>query len=135
MSAWGRVSAQRDICLGVCMPGEVGLVGCLSRGVSARGCVYPSMQWGRHPPAVNRMTDRCKSITFPQLRLRAINDSLAVGLLYSAQPGMVSGYHTDRGLPNPFVYYIVSVSIVSFLVFFFWLGVCLDFVIFDCGCR
>ena len=24
--------------------------GCLPKGVSVQGCVYPSMQWGRHPP-------------------------------------------------------------------------------------
>ena len=24
------------------------------------------MRWGRHPPPVNRMTDRCKNITLPQ---------------------------------------------------------------------
>ena len=27
---------------------------------------------GRPPPPVNRITDRCKNITFPQLRLRAV---------------------------------------------------------------
>ena len=26
----------------------------------------------RDPPPVNRITDRCKNITFPQLRLRAV---------------------------------------------------------------
>ena len=46
--------------------------GCLPRRVSAQGGVpawgmYPSMHWGRHTP-VNRMTDRCKNITLPQLR-------------------------------------------------------------------
>ena len=27
---------------------------------------------GTHTPPMNRMTDRCKNITFPQLRLRAV---------------------------------------------------------------
>ena len=36
------------------------------------GGVYPSMHWGRYPLAVDRMTDRCKNITFPQLRLRTV---------------------------------------------------------------
>ena len=30
------------------------------------GGVYPSMQWSRHPPPVDRMTDRCKNTTLPQ---------------------------------------------------------------------
>ena len=34
--------------------------GCLVLG----GWWYPSMYWGRSPPSVNRMTDRCKIITF-----------------------------------------------------------------------
>ena len=56
--------------------------GSLPRGVSVqeRGCllsqgggVYPSMPWGRHPSLpVDRMTDRCKNITLPKLRLRAV---------------------------------------------------------------
>ena len=58
VSAWG-VSAQRGV--GVC-PGRV----CPGGGCLPRG-VYPSMLWGRHPPHVNRMTDRCKTITLPQL--------------------------------------------------------------------
>ena len=55
---------------GVC-PGGI-CPGCLSREMSAwgclpGGCVYPSMQWGRHqPPTVNRITDRYKNITLPQ---------------------------------------------------------------------
>ena len=40
--------------------------GCLVQGVSApRGWWYPSMHSGR--PPVNRMTDRCKNITFATL--------------------------------------------------------------------
>ena len=45
---------------------------CPGGGVSAREGVHPSMHWGRHPPPVDRMTDRCKNITFPQLRLRTV---------------------------------------------------------------
>ena len=33
--------------------------------------MYPSMHWGRHPTLWREwLTDRCKNITFPQLRLR-----------------------------------------------------------------
>ena len=33
--------------------------------------MYPSMHWGRHPTLWTEwLTDRCKNITFPQLRLR-----------------------------------------------------------------
>ena len=51
--------------------------GCVSRGcVSRSGCVqevYLSMQWGRHPP-MNRMTDRCKNITLPQISFAGGNN-------------------------------------------------------------
>ena len=53
----------------------------LSRGVSVQGVsdwgvfVVGSLS-GRPPPPVNRMTDRCKNITFLQLRLRAVKISL-----------------------------------------------------------
>ena len=55
------------VCLGVsaqgCLPGAVcpGSA-CQSRGCLPRGCLPD-------PPLVNRMSDRCKNITFPQLRL------------------------------------------------------------------
>ena len=38
-------------------------------GISVQGGLHP--EW-RPPPAVNRITDRCKNITFPQLRWRAV---------------------------------------------------------------
>ena len=39
--------------------GVSALMQCLPRGGGGlpTGCVYPSMQWGRHPP-MNRMTER-----------------------------------------------------------------------------
>ena len=55
--------------------------GCLPKGVSAwRGCVCQGVGWvpggclpsGCTPPPVNRITDRCKNITFPQLRLQTV---------------------------------------------------------------
>ena len=52
------VSAQWGVCPGAgVFPGQ---------GV-CQGGVYPNMHWDRHPP-VDRMTDRCKNITLPQLR-------------------------------------------------------------------
>ena len=62
---------------GVCLvvsAGEGGsgfyLGGCLPRGCLPKGGVCPR---GVHLPLpVNRNTDRCKSITFPQLRLRTV---------------------------------------------------------------
>ena len=36
------------------------------------------MHWGRHPPWTEWLTDRCKNITFPQLRLRAVITVLVV---------------------------------------------------------
>ena len=52
---WRDVPARGVPCLGVYLPGGV----------------YPSMHWSRHPP-VNRMTDRCENIIFPQLRLQMV---------------------------------------------------------------
>ena len=34
---------------------------------------HPSWAWAWTPPPLDRMTDRCKNITFAQLRLRAVN--------------------------------------------------------------
>ena len=38
----------------------------------SRGVYTPSLHAGIRTPPVNRMTDRCKNITSPQLRLRAV---------------------------------------------------------------
>ena len=84
-----RVSAQEGVCPGGCLPRGVCLGGvcpggvcqeggCLPMGVSAqgrgclprRGCVadMPLDQRQAPPSPVNRITDRCKSITLTQLR-------------------------------------------------------------------
>ena len=46
--------------------------GVCPEGVCPGVVVYPSMHWGRHPPRTEWLTDRCKNITFPQLRLRMV---------------------------------------------------------------
>ena len=60
-----------------CLPREgVYLRGCLPRGSAkwiCQGGVYPSMQWERHPPPVNRITDRYKNITLPQTSFAGCN--------------------------------------------------------------
>ena len=53
------VSTQGQ-CKGVCVQGEV----------CVQGGVCPS---DVHLPPVNRITDRCKNITFLELRLRTVN--------------------------------------------------------------
>ena len=74
---WG-VSALGVSAHGGCLP----MGGCLPKGGVCPWGAYPSMHWGRHPP-VNRMTDRCKNITF--------------GLQWQIQ------YFPDRGAStNPF---------------------------------
>ena len=73
--------------------GGVSVWGVSAQGVSVQGCVCPGgctpsspcrspiaccntspcpLHAGIHSPPVNRMTDRCKNITFPQLRLRVV---------------------------------------------------------------
>ena len=63
MSAWG-VSAQGGGCPGVsalgCLPGGCLPGGCLPKGGGAKG-------WCGRPP-VDRMADRYKNITLPQIR-------------------------------------------------------------------
>ena len=44
-------------------------VGCLHSGGLNLGGLHPR---GGQTPLVNRMTDRCKNITLPQIRLRAV---------------------------------------------------------------
>ena len=67
--------------------------GCLSRGVPVQGGVYPgagvSVQGGVYHTPVNRMTDRCKNITFPQLRLHVVKMNFILLLL-------VMGLSIDR---------------------------------------
>ena len=50
-----------------CLPGEVSAQGGLPRGVCLRGCLPRGVY---QTPPMNRMTDRCKNITLPQLRCR-----------------------------------------------------------------
>ena len=65
------VSAKEGVCLGGCLPGGV----CLGGGVCLRGMSDVSLV-GCLPGGVyfppNRITDRCKNITFPQLLLRTV---------------------------------------------------------------
>ena len=62
-------SAWAGVCLGGlprgCLPR-----GCLPRGCLPGGCTPPWSQ--RQNPPVNRITDRCKNITFPQLLLQMV---------------------------------------------------------------
>ena len=51
------------------------------------------------------------------------------------QLDLVTDFNTDGHMLSVFGAYIVSVIIVSFLIFFFWLGVCSDFVAFGFGYR
>ena len=56
------------VCPRMCMSREC--PGCVCLGGVTTG-VYTPRPRARHPP-MNRMTDRCKNITFPQVRLRVV---------------------------------------------------------------
>ena len=56
--------------------GGVCLEGCLPGGVSAQGGVAPNPDPEADTPPVDRMTDACENITFPQLLLRTVNMKL-----------------------------------------------------------
>ena len=62
-----------------------GWVSASGPGVSASapmwGCVYPSMQWGRHPPPVDRIPDTFLKIYLAPTSLRAVITGLDVILL------------------------------------------------------
>ena len=66
-----EVGCPQDVCVypGVCVcvlgDWRVSGGGCVDQEGVARGMYTPQT-----PPPVNRMTDRCKNINFPQLRLR-----------------------------------------------------------------
>ena len=80
-----RKLQRKQECIPVgCVPSAAMTVcrgGCLPRGVSAGRCLFGGVFQGvsaRHP--VNRITDRCENITFPQLRLRVVNISFTFAL-------------------------------------------------------
>ena len=58
-------------CRGRLGEGASSIGGCLPR-VVCLGEVYTPGPRGRHPHPVDRMTDTCESITFPQLLLRTV---------------------------------------------------------------
>ena len=62
------VFAREGICLRGCLPRGVCMRGgCLPRGYLPRGCLTRGCK-----PPLNRITDRCKSITILQLLLRTV---------------------------------------------------------------
>ena len=87
-----RVSVQGGLYQAVSVQGglcrRVSARGSLSRGISVRGFSVQGISVDRDPlPPVNRITDRCKNITFPQLRLRAVMiDSVNFNYLQTERP-------------------------------------------------
>ena len=58
---------------GGCLPGDGGVcLGDVCPGESARKGAGVSQHALKQKPPMNRMTDRCKNITFPQLRSRTV---------------------------------------------------------------
>ena len=73
-----------------------------SRMRSARSLPYgglpdkpPPPPWPetQRPSPVNRITDRCKNISFPQLRLRAVSIEVFRGKATTVQKGTLCGAH------------------------------------------
>ena len=68
----GGVSAPGGVCSqGQSVPEGGLLQGVSAPGVSTQGVCIPACTEADNPP-LNRMTDRCKSITFAKLRLRPV---------------------------------------------------------------
>ena len=69
-------SSSRLLGGGIC-PREGGLP---KGGVCPGGCVscIPVCNGANTPPPVDRMTDRCKNITFPKLRLRTVTAAIPI---------------------------------------------------------
>ena len=93
------VSISRVVCLYRGLPIEVarstslyggeGVCLYIYRGESAyRGVCLPHAILGRQTPLMNRTTDKCKNVSFPQLRLRAL---IIAELLDDLRPGAT--YH------------------------------------------
>ena len=74
------MSLSRGLCWEVSVQGFF-----LYRDLCPRGCLCPGGLFrgaglrpeSRSPPPVDRLTDRCKNITFSQLRLRAVIKSMS----------------------------------------------------------
>ena len=54
---------------------------CVSQHALGRGCVCVSQHALGQAPPVNRMTDSCKNITFPQLLLRTVTTFVTMKLI------------------------------------------------------
>ena len=75
-----HVSVQRSLLGGLCSR-----FFSIHRDLCPRGCLCPGGLFrgaglrpeSRSPPPVDRLTDRCKNITFSQLRLRAVIKSMS----------------------------------------------------------
>ena len=93
----------------------------------------PSMHWGRHLH-VDRMTDRCKNITFPRLRLQMVKMSVVREWETGSQNGLQRPFwpgglvNSTVSYPEPFFWlcvnmltglelYIENVSFLSFCSF------------------
>ena len=76
---WGGHACQGGhVCPGTCMPRGLCMPGGMHdwRGVHAEGGEHAwGGMHGMHTPPVNRITDACENITFPQHRLRAVKNS------------------------------------------------------------
>ena len=85
------------VCPGRCLPREGGVYPggvcprCLPRG----GCLRGGLEY---TPPVNRMTDRCKNITFPQLRLWTVQ--IFITSLFWIFPYYYLGWLWYSQLPN-----------------------------------
>ena len=95
------------VCPGVCVPGV-----CLPRGGCLPRGVYTPGPRGRHPQPVNRITDRCKNITFPQLLLRTVKTGKGVNRKITSEivPPGDSGLRTKIITPFLISYKVVEWS-------------------------
>ena len=80
-------TGQGGVCPGGCLPGEVSAQGWCLPG----GC-FPACTEADNPLWTEWLTDRCKNITFPLLRLRKVN--ITIKLFLSKQ----MGFWTDAKL-------------------------------------
>ena len=92
---------------GCLLPG----VGVSALGGSAPGGVsvpgggwHPSMHWGRPPPPVNRMTNRCKNITLATTSLRPVKILTCWSHEYNL-PNFCSTLHVSILEETPWIYF------------------------------
>ena len=104
----------------VCFPGGCLLLGGVSASGGGAACFQGVSQHAlRQTPPVNRITDSCKNITFPQLRLRAvIKNTFKIQVIMTLKPN--ASANPSMGTRHVYFYQTHSKRIkISIIIYIF----------------